>query len=162
MAFNLIHDPTNPDSYTQGLVAILFAILPWPFIILRIYVRLFHIKCWGLDDTFMIVSQLIYTPYCILNYIITRQVPGAQALSQASATVQLSASLNVHRNDFVLTFLGTICDDTDVHHHDNNPEVVNRILLPTGLDSTMATTNSTFRYGIQRFMLYNLFFNHAV
>jgi hypothetical protein len=103
MVFSLVNDPQNPDAYIRGVVSMVFFILPWPFILIRIYVRLFLVRSWGWDDTFMMIAQLIFAPFCMLNYLLSRQIPGAQAHSKGTAVLALNVSdimslMNFHIN----------------------------------------------------------------
>jgi len=76
MTFSLAKDHTNPYSYTQGVTAVLLIIFTWPFLIARLYVRKFMVKCLGWDDILMCIAQVFFTCYCISIYETIRLVPG--------------------------------------------------------------------------------------
>ncbi|PVI02586.1 hypothetical protein DM02DRAFT_589253 [Periconia macrospinosa] len=58
-----------PSKNDLLVVAILFFILTWLSVSLRIYVRGFLQKTWGKDDSFMVVSLIIFTIYLAFQLV---------------------------------------------------------------------------------------------
>jgi hypothetical protein len=102
MAFGLKHDPTNPNTYREGVITMALIISTWPFILIRIYVRAFMIKMFGADDYLIVAAQIFYTAFCVVTYKEIELVPGAlpSSLQIARKNLHVCCPLSLSSSKF--------------------------------------------------------------
>ena len=68
MAFGLKDVPEEPNVARQGELFIIFLILTWPSLFLRLYVRRCVINSLGPDDWFMVAALVLFTANAVCTY----------------------------------------------------------------------------------------------
>jgi hypothetical protein len=75
MQTKLAKNPADLGSYYLALAGIAFICISWPFIILRLYVRIFRVRSLGRDDITALLSQVSqYSTFShLIYYELTRE-----------------------------------------------------------------------------------------
>jgi hypothetical protein len=145
MAFGLVPNPMTPSTVAeQGNIAIIFIIITWPFLFIRLYIRFWLIKCPGPDDWLMIITQGLFTGYCVCNYEFIRL-----ALTGEPQTVVEADQRNNVRFLFIhemhLTTIVVYVHEPSLLMRQYYSETVRRLLLSSAPYCAMAPTYRVLR-----------------
>ncbi|KAF2671254.1 hypothetical protein BT63DRAFT_453653 [Microthyrium microscopicum] len=107
MAPGITYSSDNVLAWAISITAVITLVLIWPLFFLRVYVRAFVVRSFGLDDWFMGLSVLMHIMilFFILEYIFLKLSLGFQFLRLLTATWE---RLILYSAVLVTTVLGTV------------------------------------------------------